>query len=336
MLNVGNDIPQTTPGSGDTPFGEAKNDTVAGDNSGTPFIEKWLNDLYYAAYSVISRAGITPSGIKENVSVSDFLTGLLTIIGQENPANFLRPRPNDVPDNRVFLSRGVTRDPQDLIAEPVIINENSASSITFTSVTVGGEGRIDRLVHDKLGIVTKIIGVQNITPVIPPLVAGQNPICRILITTFGASPVINNIQDLIIDERPQNQLPIDISSPSTPGQTLLIGRVNLNGSINLSENFGKGTGFSVVKSANGVYEITLTGFGSFTNVLIETQFRDNTGGAFRATKGVTDINLDSGFGTPTGCRVVSVQLKDLTGGGNGIYTEVRTDADFSFTVQGIN
>lgn len=336
MLNIANDIAQTTPGSGNTPFGEYKNDAVPGDNSGTPLIEKWPNDIYYALYAVLNRAGITPSGTKENVSVSQFLTALLTVIDQENPANFLRPSPQDTPNNTVKLSGGVTRDPNNNIGEPVIMAAGLADAITHTAVTISGEGRFDRLVHDKLGNVTKKIGVQDIAPVKPALVVGENPICSVLVTSFGAAPVIDNTLDIIIDERPQNNLQFLNNIATDAGQTLLIGRINLNGTINLSENFGNGTGFSVVKSSAGVYEITLTGFSAFTEVFIESQFRGNASGNYQNCKGVTDINLDTGFGTPTGCRIVTVSLDDLTGGGPGIYTEVRKDLDFSFIVQGIN
>lgn len=336
MLNIANDIVQTTPGSPPTPFGEFKNDAVAGDNSGTPLIEKWINDLYYAHYAVLNRAGIVPSSTKENVNTSDFMDALLTVIGEENPANFLRPRPQDVPNNTVKLSGGVTTDPQAPISEPVIMAAGLADAIVHTAVGISGEGRYDRLVHDKAGVVTKKIGVEAVSPVKPALVEGENPICSVLITTFGATPVIDNTQDIIEDERVQNRLPkLDI--PTTPGNVVLAGRVNANATINKTTDFGSGASFSVSSPSTGIYDVTLAGLGAFTNVQIIPTKNINQGGTRTAfLEGVTDKTLNTGFGTPTGFRVSIRDLIHDSCGGCPFMDNSVINEPWSFIVIGLD
>jgi len=336
MLNIANDIINTNPGSGNTPFGSFKNDAVPGDNSGSPLIEKWPNDIYYALLAVLNRASITPSGVKENTVTSQFLNALLDVIGQENPSNFLRPRPRDTADNRIFLSRGVTRDPNDTIGEPVIIAEDSTAAITHTAVTINGEKRYDRYVHDKIGNVTKIIGTQAVSPVKPAFVEGENPICSVLIKTFGATPVIDNTQDIIEDERVQNLLPF-LNIPSVSGDIILSGSTTDLGAIDF--NFGApGVSFSVLKSSAGVYEYTLTGAGAFTKILVLTSLVDHGNARAAAAKGVTDINLDTGKGTTTGFRIRTYQLTDQSGGtliGEPGARDTPTDFAHQFIVIGL-
>lgn len=336
MLNPGNDIPNTNPGAGSTPFGDFKNDAVPGDNTGTPLIEKWPNDIYYALLAVLNRAGVTPSGVKENTVTSQFLNALVTVIGQENPSNFLRPRPRDTADNRIFLSRGVTRDPNDTNPEPVIIAEDSTAAITHTAVTINGEKRYDRYVHDKIGNVTKIIGTQAASPVKPALSEGENPICNVLIKTFGATPVIDNTQDIIEDERVQNLLPF-LNIPGVQGEIILSGSVTDLGAIDF--NFGiSGVSFSVLKSSAGVYEYTLTGAGAFTRILVLHSLVDHANIRAAATKGVTDKNSDAGKGTTTGFRIRTYQLTDQSGGtiiGGPGATDTPTDFAHQFVVIGL-
>lgn len=83
MLNIEKDLPNTLPATSNRPFGEVKNDDVAGDGSGTPVTAVWASDLYYALYAVINDAGMLPSGRAEDVNTSDFLAALKKLISQE-------------------------------------------------------------------------------------------------------------------------------------------------------------------------------------------------------------------------------------------------------------
>ncbi|HIF9521092.1 TPA: hypothetical protein ACX6S6_001465 [Photobacterium damselae] len=83
MLNIEKDLPNTLPATSERPFGEVKNDDVAGDGSGTPVTAVWASDLYYALYAVINDAGMLPSGRAEDVNTSDFLAALKKLISQE-------------------------------------------------------------------------------------------------------------------------------------------------------------------------------------------------------------------------------------------------------------
>lgn len=208
MLNIETDIPNTIPGAGTTPFGQFKDDAFPGDESGTPLIQKWPNDIYYGMFATLFKAGLTPNGTNENISVSQFVDALTILMEQFQSSNFLNPTPQQIPNNTVKLSRGVTRDPDDPTSEPIIIPAGSADSLIFTGVTT--DSRIDRLVFDKTGTITLKVGVQAAFPTPPALLEGEEPICRVLISTVG-TPVIDNVADIITPERVINRLQRSLS-----------------------------------------------------------------------------------------------------------------------------
>jgi len=63
------------------PQGKAKNVVTAGDGSGTPLEKDWVNDAWGFFQSLLSRAGITPSGSPDKVGTSDYLDALNTMLG---------------------------------------------------------------------------------------------------------------------------------------------------------------------------------------------------------------------------------------------------------------
>jgi hypothetical protein len=330
MLNLETNVPQTNPGVGNRPFGVARNDTLPGDETGTPWIEKVLNDLYYGFYSVLYKAGVTPSGVGEDVSTSDFYNALVKTLNTHKSANFLNPTPQDTPNNTVKLARGVTRDPNDPNSEPVIILAGSADLLPVTGVTILGQKRRDRFVYDKFGVISKLVGTQAVTPTPPPIPTGFGPICQVLVSTVG-TPVIDNVQDIIIDERDINQLP-KLDTGVTPGKTVLSGRINANGTTNLLEDYGSGASFSVNRPTTGEYRVSLSGLGAFSQILVQYHLRFNN---FRAPiiKGIADLGTINGWGTPAGFTLKMEALIDI---GIGILLQTPIDADFYFTVEGIN
>lgn len=71
---------QILPASADYPGGEARDVTVPGDNTGTPFEARGLNDDYGFDQAILSEANITPSGNPDTALVSQKLDGLKTIM----------------------------------------------------------------------------------------------------------------------------------------------------------------------------------------------------------------------------------------------------------------
>ena len=215
MFKLNPDIPNTDVAAGDENFGSAKDDGFAGDNTGTPLIEKWLNDLYYAFYAVCFKNGITPSGNQENTATSDFFDALEAMMNTHQSANFFNPTPQNTPNNTVKLSRAVVRDPNDPTSEPIVVPAGAADGLPVTGVTAG-DTRRDRFFWDKTGAVIKVVGTPQTlpTPSTPPAIpAGFGPICQVLISTDG-SPVLNNVADIIIDERIINRLQRSTAVPS--------------------------------------------------------------------------------------------------------------------------
>jgi len=69
------------PSTADYPYGAARNITVPGDGTGTPWEAALVNDLFGFQQSLLSFAGITPSGTPEKVGASQYLQALRKIVG---------------------------------------------------------------------------------------------------------------------------------------------------------------------------------------------------------------------------------------------------------------
>lgn len=67
---------QTIPASAGYPGGSARNITVAGDGTGTPLERRWVNDLWGFLQSLLDAAGITASGVPDEVGASDYFDAL--------------------------------------------------------------------------------------------------------------------------------------------------------------------------------------------------------------------------------------------------------------------
>lgn len=69
------------PGTPDYPFGAARNITVPGDGTGTPWEAALVNDLFGFQQALLSRAGIVPTGTPEKATDSQYLTAVFRLIG---------------------------------------------------------------------------------------------------------------------------------------------------------------------------------------------------------------------------------------------------------------
>ena len=324
MLKLNPDIPNTNIAAGDDDHGTARNSVTPGDGTATPLIEKWLNDHYYAFYAVIKKAGLVPSGTRENTSASDFSDALTILMEQFQSADFFNPTPQLVPNNTVRLARSVVRDPDDPTSEPIPVAAGAADAISIAGVATN-KTRKDRFAFTKTGAIVYKIGVEVTLPApsVPiPYVDGEEPICQILITTDG-TPIIDNSVDSIIDERIINRLQKSDPATNAIGNVVLQGRVNAVGTKNLERAFGSGASFTVNKFATGIYDVTLSDVDG-TNVEIDINLHGSNVGRFHNPV-ITDKLSSTGFGTKTGFRILtSVQVAAAA---------VDTDTDFSFTVR---
>lgn len=62
------------------PRGKARNVTVSGDGTGTPFEERVVNDIFGLQQAILAGASAAPSGIPDKVGASQYLDGLQTIV----------------------------------------------------------------------------------------------------------------------------------------------------------------------------------------------------------------------------------------------------------------
>ncbi len=74
------------PSSVDYPYGEAQNISVPGDGTGTPWEAVLLNDIFGQQQSLLSAAGVVPSGTPDKVNASQYLESVLTLSGRNNDA----------------------------------------------------------------------------------------------------------------------------------------------------------------------------------------------------------------------------------------------------------
>lgn len=72
---------KTAPSTAAYPYGAARNITVPGDGTGTPWEAAIANDMFGFNQSLLSLAGIVPSGAPDEVGASQYLDSLLRICG---------------------------------------------------------------------------------------------------------------------------------------------------------------------------------------------------------------------------------------------------------------
>lgn len=68
------------PASTDYPYGAARNITLPGDGTGTPWEAAIVNDLFGFQQALLARAGVTPSGDPDTAVTSQYLTALSALV----------------------------------------------------------------------------------------------------------------------------------------------------------------------------------------------------------------------------------------------------------------
>lgn len=72
---------RAVPASADYPHGSAQNETVEGANDGTPYEERWRNDVWGFLQALLQRGGVVPSGNPDTAQNSDYLEAMLAVTG---------------------------------------------------------------------------------------------------------------------------------------------------------------------------------------------------------------------------------------------------------------
>lgn len=70
-----------TPASTEYPYGQARNITLPGDGTGTPWEAALVNDIFGFQQAILSGADIVPSGDPEKVGTSQYLDALRNLLG---------------------------------------------------------------------------------------------------------------------------------------------------------------------------------------------------------------------------------------------------------------
>lgn len=107
-INPATEYPlQTTTPDSSYPYGGAQNVATPGDNTGTPWEEALINDIFGVAQKLLTAASITPSGSPETVLVSQYFDALqaMAIDALETLPNDLR---TDIDQNAADISGNTT------------------------------------------------------------------------------------------------------------------------------------------------------------------------------------------------------------------------------------
>lgn len=82
-INPENEYPgRIEPSSASYPYGAIRDESIEGAEDGTPLQQSWARDIQGFFQSLLSRAGITPSGDPDTVLASDYMDALT---GEGNP-----------------------------------------------------------------------------------------------------------------------------------------------------------------------------------------------------------------------------------------------------------
>ena len=111
MINLDEQYPNKTAGvTPDYPFGKARNVTLPGDRTGTPWDQALVNDLIGFQQAAMKAANMVPSGVPDNANLSQVLNALMTIFnsgfsGYLQPAGYFKI---PIPDNGFFVLQWFT------------------------------------------------------------------------------------------------------------------------------------------------------------------------------------------------------------------------------------
>jgi len=101
MLNIAVRYPNSTPPSGNYPYGSWKNETIPGALDGTEYEKDWPDDIRGFMDKLINYAGIVPSGNPDNAVNSDAFDALSQIF---NASIYFNDQGTGLPNNIIILS----------------------------------------------------------------------------------------------------------------------------------------------------------------------------------------------------------------------------------------
>lgn len=127
-LNINTEFPtQSAAADADYPFGSAQNVTTPGDNTGTPWVARLVNDWLGFFQAALSEASATPSGTPDNVNASQYLDALRSIF-------WTKAGPLLLPNVRTLAGAG----PHPSAADDVILRLDSGNlMLRSADVAVG-------------------------------------------------------------------------------------------------------------------------------------------------------------------------------------------------------
>lgn len=90
MINLNEQYPNKTAGvTPNYPFGQARNVTLPGDRTGTPWDQALVNDLIGFQQAAMKAANMVPSGVPDNANTSQVLDAILKIMQDMNNREYV-------------------------------------------------------------------------------------------------------------------------------------------------------------------------------------------------------------------------------------------------------
>ena len=158
------------------PLGEARNVTVPGDSTGTPWDQAIVNDDQGFKQALLAAAGITPSGVPDTAVASQYLLALQTLFTESIPATLaanggieLPVMVAGVPRNLVLKWGTFTTNGSSTVGSPQLVPVTGVPNEIFyvgVSEDGGNSGAVEtaqmdwgRTTKTNLAVYTNYIGV---------------------------------------------------------------------------------------------------------------------------------------------------------------------------------
>lgn len=154
-LNLNTTYPSNTdPANADYPLGRARNSTTPTSTDGFPGDTAWFLDFSGFFQGLLSRTGITASGVSDTVLVSDYLDGLIDLTF---PYARMRAEFNYVSTTQITMTGGVY--PHRGSENRILRNTSTALTHTLTGV---GTSELQYIYIDDSTLTSSVLSNPNI------------------------------------------------------------------------------------------------------------------------------------------------------------------------------
>lgn len=294
----------TTTPNASYPYGGARDVVSPGDGSGTPFVAEMLNDIFGFQQAVLTEADITPSGVPDTATDSQYLDALKAITGGIEPVDRTINIPADFPATYQGIQDALDSIgaiiPNGVVVK-IELDDNTinigANCLNFKSYTGGGTRRFEAVNKTGSGAGSKNVTITGTGapafPSLTPYDAGNPQTDQRYIAQIGGGDftVLGDIEFILTgattvttcatiaaSEGTVNILDCIVKNESTTGTSasaiLAFNNCSLivaNGTVNSTTPFAGGNSSAIAAVGGATFEAsTMTGTAEYSYSVIGT------------------------------------------------------------------